>query len=59
MKRPRLTIYAARTGWRWRLRGANGRIIAASSESFTRQRDARRNVRRTFDALTEVLVPRA
>lgn len=57
MKKPRLTIYAdSHLQYRWRLRGANGRILAASSESFTRRRDARRNVQRVFDTLTELLV---
>jgi uncharacterized protein YegP (UPF0339 family) len=28
--------------WRWRLRSANGRVIADSGESYTRQGDAER-----------------
>lgn len=30
-------------GWRWRLKGRNGRVIDSSSESFTRKWSARRN----------------
>lgn len=29
-------------GWRWRLIGANNRIVADSGEAYTRERDAKR-----------------
>ena len=32
-----------RPGWCWRIRAENGRIIAASSESYLRRVDATRN----------------
>lgn len=46
-------IYKDKSGeYRWRLRTANGRIIADSGEGYTRLRDAKRAVRRlAFSAL--------
>lgn len=38
-------VYADKAGgWRWRLRTANGRIIADSAEAYTRERDAWRAI---------------
>ena len=37
-------VYRARDGWRWRLRGRNGRIVAESGESYTRRRSAERGL---------------
>lgn len=51
---PYVRIRRSRDGWRWQLRGPNGRIVAASSESFTRLHDARRNVMKTIELLVEV-----
>ena len=44
MKRPRFQVYQAADGWRWRLLGANNRLIAESGEAYTRERDAYRAV---------------
>jgi uncharacterized protein YegP (UPF0339 family) len=41
---PRFEIYKARDGWRWRLRGANGEIIARG-EAYSRKSNARRGIR--------------
>lgn len=38
---PRLTVYEAADGHRWRLRAANGRIIAESGESYSSRSKAR------------------
>ena len=44
-RRARFDIYPGFSGqWRWRLRAANGRIVADSGESYTRLRDAERAV---------------
>lgn len=48
MKGPRFEVYKARDGWRWRLRAANGRIVAAG-EAHTRKRDAVRACQRIAD----------
>ena len=36
---PQFQVYQARDGWRWRLRAANGRIVA-TGEAHTRKADA-------------------
>lgn len=41
--------------WRWRLKHKNGQIVAASSEGFSSQDEARKNAKRTRDALHLVL----
>ena len=45
---PRFEVYQARDGWRWRLRAANGRIVA-TGEAHTRKRDAVRACQRIAD----------
>lgn len=40
------TVYQAKDGYRWRLSGANNRIVADSGEAYTRLRDAERAARR-------------
>jgi hypothetical protein len=37
--------------WSWRLKAANGRVIAVAGESFTRMKDAQRAVRTVWAAL--------
>jgi uncharacterized protein YegP (UPF0339 family) len=38
MRRPKLEIYRdGRREWRWRLRAANGRIVADSGEGYRRR----------------------
>lgn len=39
----RFEVFHAKDGYRWRLRAANGRVIA-TGEAHTRERDARRAV---------------
>lgn len=51
----RLIIWRSSTGYRWTLRGKNGRIIAASSEAFASRRNARLNAERTYAGLREAL----
>jgi uncharacterized protein YegP (UPF0339 family) len=41
MKRPKFVVYRSKDGWRWRLKSANGRVLA-SGEAHTRERDADR-----------------
>lgn len=38
----RWEIWKAKDGWRWRLKAANGRIVAESGEAYTRKGDARK-----------------
>lgn len=37
--------------WRWTIKAANNRIIAASSEGFTTKADAKRNYKLVKDAM--------
>lgn len=44
----RLNLYKDSNGeWRWSVVTANGEILAASSEGFTRKWSAKRNYKRT------------
>lgn len=43
MKSPKFTTYKAKDGHRWRLRAANGEIIA-TGEAYTRREDAERAI---------------
>lgn len=40
-KRPKLHIYQATDGWRWRLKARNGRIVADSAEAYSSRTKAR------------------
>jgi uncharacterized protein YegP (UPF0339 family) len=43
MKAPRLQVYEDAHGeWRWRLRAANGRIVADSAEGYVNRSGAQR-----------------
>lgn len=43
MTLPRITVYRDRAGqYRWRFQARNGRVIADSSESYTRRHSAER-----------------
>lgn len=42
--RRRLGLRTKQVEWSWRLRAANGKIIASPHEAFTRQSDAVRSV---------------
>lgn len=50
----KLTIYKTATGWRWRVKARNGRIVAASSEAFASRFNAQRNLRATLRALVRL-----
>lgn len=51
-----LEFYSDASGeWRWRLKHSNSQIVAASSEGFSSQDEARANAKRTRDALHLVL----
>lgn len=54
MKTPTVELYSAGGEHRWRLKHGNGRILAASSEGFSRKDGARRNFRRTRAAMNQV-----
>ena len=45
MRRPKLEIYRdGRSEWRWRLRAANGRIVADSGEGYRRRASLLRGI---------------
>ena len=51
MKRPTVEFYIdAKKHWRWRLRAANGRILADSGEGYATEAKARRGFRTARDA---------
>lgn len=46
-----IEFYTDRAGyWRWRVKGANGEIVAASSEGFASKQKAQENYRLTTSA---------
>lgn len=47
----RFEVFKSKDGWRWRLRAANGRIIA-TGEAHTRERDAWRATRTVAATVT-------
>jgi len=52
MKRAQFHIYRDRRGlWRWRLKAANGRIIADSGEGYSRREHARRAMGRLIQLI--------
>lgn len=56
-QQPRFEIYREREtqdregGWRWRLVGRNGKILADSGESYTRKADVKRALYTMHDAV--------
>lgn len=47
---PELEMYQDDSGgWRWRIKAANGRVIASASEAYTRREDAAENVQLVAD----------
>lgn len=48
MKPLTIHVYRARDGWRWRLKAANGRIVATSGEAYV----SKANAQRAADRLT-------
>ena len=56
MHSPHIEIFPGRrSGYCWRLRARNGRIIAIGGEAYTRQRDAIRAARRVLDIIGAAL----
>jgi uncharacterized protein YegP (UPF0339 family) len=54
MKPLTLTIYQSSDGWRWRLKAANGRIVADGGEAYKSRANAIRAARRLQTALIVV-----
>lgn len=54
-RKPRLDVYRAPDGWRWRLRGRNGLIIADSGQGYARKSGALTGAKLARAALVEVL----
>lgn len=53
-----ISIYEDRGGeWRWRCVAPNGRIVADSSEGYTRETDARRAAAAFIDAGQQLETP--
>lgn len=48
-----LEVYAAKDGYRWRVRTRNHRIVATSGEAYTRRSDARAAFWRFFELLVD------
>jgi uncharacterized protein YegP (UPF0339 family) len=42
MKTYTITVYKAADGWRWRMKAANGRVVADSGEAYRTKRGAER-----------------
>lgn len=42
MKTYTITVYKAADGWRWRMKAANGRLVADSGEAYVSRRAAER-----------------
>lgn len=40
MRKPRIEVYRAESGWWWRFKAANGRILADSGQGYSRRIDA-------------------
>ena len=53
---PRFEVYQARDGWRWRLRAANGRIVA-TGEAHPRKADAERATRTVMSTVLAMRFP--
>lgn len=49
-KAARFRVYLAADGWRWRLVAGNGRILADSGESYSRERDVYRALAAVLEA---------
>lgn len=51
MRHPTLEIYEAKDGFRWRLKAANGAVIAEGGEAYARKPKASAIQSRVFNAL--------
>jgi uncharacterized protein YegP (UPF0339 family) len=57
MRKGKLEIYEDAKGeWRWRLKSANGRIIATSGEGYTRKSDCIETQRKVAVTMREAVV---
>ena len=56
MKAPHFEVYHAKDGWRWRLKAANGRIIA-NGEAHPRKADAERATRTIMSTVLAMRFP--
>lgn len=55
IKQPKFDIYQDTAGeWRWRLKAANGRIIADGAEGYSSKAGARRAVDTVVDTMLRV-----
>lgn len=52
---PKLAIYRAKDGFRWRLKGANGKIIAEGGEAYKRRPEHHVLFSRIMDAMNKSL----
>ena len=43
---PRIVVYRARDGWRWRMHAGNGRIVADGGEAYVRKGGAEKAAHR-------------
>jgi uncharacterized protein YegP (UPF0339 family) len=60
MKRaPKLQVYRAADGWRWRVRGRNSLILADGGQSYSRKRAAQRGAQLAHEARGAALGGRA
>lgn len=50
MKRaPKMKTYEAKDGWRWKLVGANGKIVSSSNEVFLNKFNAQRAAKNVLE----------
>jgi len=47
----RVEIYKADDGWRWRFMAANGKILAASGESYSTKSNCKRSIDKLLSAI--------
>lgn len=57
---PRIELYRAVDGWRWRLMSLNGKIVAESGEAYCHRHNALRGVHRAMKLLltAEIVIDR-
>ena len=54
----KVTVYKSKKEWRWKIVAGNGENVACSSEGFSSERNCRKNMELTLQALQEELVER-
>lgn len=55
-RKPKFEVYAAADGWRWRLKAANGRIVA-TGEAHPRKADSERATRTVMSTVLAMRFP--